>query len=120
MFTALMYRASGDPELPIWEERVKRIVLQSDNIALRIKIGPIFLMYYTWFEGNLKKGEVVFNAIRVFGELPDMPALVLTTWHFMAAGYSWMAGELIRALNHADTGLKIANESGVHIWDLFQ
>jgi LuxR family maltose regulon positive regulatory protein len=119
MCTALLFRRPEQSELSHWVERVKDVVLKSSDTSLRVKIGPTLLMYYTWFNGDLKLAEFIFDSLRPVAETVDAPPLMLTTWNLMAAGYSWMAGNLHESLAYARAGLDTAEESGVHVWDMF-
>jgi DNA-binding SARP family transcriptional activator len=118
MFSALLFRRPHDPNLGEWAEQVNTLVMTDEDASLRFSIGPTLLMYYTWFIGSLNRAGLIFNALRPIAEQPDVPPLVQTSWNYMAAGYCWVMGRLHDALNYAETGLRIAEASGVHVWDI--
>ncbi|MCG6867073.1 MAG: hypothetical protein LJE58_16760 [Thiogranum sp.] len=118
VFSALLFRRPQDPSLKGRAERVNTLVMTDEDTSLRFSIGPTLLMYYTWFVGYLNRAGLVFDTLRPIAEQPDAPPLVQTTWGYMSAGYSWVVGAFQDTLDYAERGLRIAEEFGVHAWDI--
>ncbi|MBI5187422.1 MAG: hypothetical protein HZA01_17075 [Nitrospinae bacterium] len=59
MFNALLWRQPLHPDLPMWAERLNRIVLGDADFSLRISLGNNLALYYGGFrEGRAHRGRL--------------------------------------------------------------
>lgn len=117
-FLALMYARPQDPEMPRWEERVRKIILESADPRLQVKVGNHLLIYYTWWIGDLAKAELLVTTLGAQIRKPGVAPLTQITWHAMAAAYYWMSAANAECIACVDRGLEIGAASGVHVWDM--
>jgi len=117
IFIALVHGRPAHPDLVSWAERVARIVRESKNLSLRIKVAPHLLQYYTWWSGELPKAELFLNTLRAIAAAPGVPPLVQITWQAMSSAYHWVIAENDACAEAANRGLEVADASGVHVWD---
>ncbi len=119
MFMALMYRQPGYLDLPKWAQQVRQIVMGDINAYFRIYLGNQLLIYYTWWIGDLALAETLLKALEPLARVHGNPPLVKAAWCSMSAAFFWMNAENEKAIKSAVEGLRIADESGVHVVDAF-
>lgn len=119
LFLALIYRQPQHPDLPRWEERVWRIVLESDDAELRVFIGAHLLMYYTTWTGQLRRGEIILDTLRPLADQPGVSPLARITLGLIQSLYHWITGDNPRALEHARNALALARDAGIGSWQVF-
>ena len=118
MFLALMYRQPTNPDLDAWAERVRSFVHGDFDLRLRINIGAHLLLYDTWWRGDQIKAGALYSALAPSAMAADVPPLVQTTWCFISAAYFWTTAKHDEAIQAAKDGLAIAEQTGVHIWEM--
>lgn len=116
-FVALTNRRPDHPEISLWCERAWDVVMHSSDSALRAKIGPHLLVYFTWWTRDLAKTELLLNTIRPLMERQHTAPLIQTAWCAMEAAYHWTSAENQTCIKVVEEGLAIADKSGVHAWD---
>jgi ATP/maltotriose-dependent transcriptional regulator MalT/DNA-binding SARP family transcriptional activator len=119
LFLAMIYRQPQHPDLPRWEERVWRIVLESDDVELRVFIGAHLLLYYTSWTGQLRRGEIILDTLRPLAGQPGVSPLARITLGLIQSVYYWVSGDSQRALDDARTALALARDSGIRAWQVF-
>ncbi len=117
IFIALVHGRPQHPDLAPWAERVARIVRESNDLGLRIKVAPHLLQYYTWWSGELPKAELFLDTLRAVAAAPGVPPLVQITWQAMSSAYHWVIAENDACVQAVNRGLETADASGVHVWD---
>lgn len=117
LFSALMFRAPSHRELPKWEARVYRLLLESEDPNQRIRIGHHLLIYYTWWIGDLSRATLVMNTIRPLVKPERIAPLAFITWCTMEAAYHWFTASYESCLRAVETGLQTAEATGVHVFD---
>ena len=117
IFCALMYRQPQHPDLLRWENKVKEIVLHSNDIHLRTIISGHLIFYYTWWIGDLSKAAMLVNILRPAINAGEIAPLPLITWRAIEAAYDWMMGLNEECLSAVDDGLRLADATGIHFWD---
>lgn len=118
MFLALMYAQPEHPEMRLWEQRVRQIILYGGHRGLQVKVGNHLLIYYTWWTGDLDKAELLVESLRAQIRQPGMPPLLQITWDAMASGFYWMSAANAECLACVERGLDTARTNGVHTWDM--
>ena len=119
MFCALMHRQPDNPAISLWEERVRLVVLKNPNITQRMALGFQLLLYYTVWTGNVGKAGILVDALRASIDETRIEPLDLSLWRAIESTYLWKTGHSQEALNAAQEGLKIADEIGIHLWDVW-
>lgn len=117
VFTALMYRQPHHPELPMWANRLERLLENIPDPLLCMTIGNHLLLYYTWWIGDLAKAGNIFNLLEAQTRSHDMTPLTRIAWYAIQGAYFWMTANNPACLGAVRKGLEIARSTGVHLWD---
>src|SRR5712691_2824103 len=117
IFIALVHGRPEHPDLASWAGRVARILRESGDLGLRIKVAQHLLQYYTWWSGELPKAELFLDTLRAIAAGPGVPPLVQITWQAMSSAYHWVIAENAECVEAVNRGLEAADASGVHVWD---
>lgn len=117
MFLSLIYRQPQHPDLSMWTERVEHLVALSPDISVRFLIGVHLLLYYAWWSGEFAKGTNLINMLAPIARTSELSPLARIAWHATQAAYYWMTAENAASLQAVEEGLKIAEATGVHVWD---
>jgi len=119
MFLALIYRQPQHPDLPRWEERVWRIVLENDDRELRVFIGAHLLLYYASWTGQLRRGEIILETLAPLIDHPDVTPLTRITSGLIQSVYYWISGDSRRALDSARAAERLRRQAGIETWRVF-
>ena len=119
MFMGLMYSQPQHPKMSYWADRVWQIVGNSQNMLLCVKIAPHLVLYHSWWSVDLAKAEVILKTLRPHIDRASVPPLARITWYVMSATFYWMIAATDNCIASVDKGLELANETGIHIWDMF-
>ncbi len=117
MFTALIYRQPQHPDLPLWEKRLTEIVLNTQDVKLQTAISSPLLIYHAWMTGNLEKVFAIINTLKSISKSRETYPLSFIVWRSFEAGYYWMTASYEACLKAVNEGLKVSEETGIHIWD---
>ncbi|MEK6677785.1 MAG: hypothetical protein AABY39_00050, partial [Nitrospirota bacterium] len=117
VFTALAYRQPQHPDLPVWAERLQRLIEINPDASSSMIMGNQLLLYYSWWNGDLVKGTNLVNILEPLSRLPDLAPISRITWQAIKAVYSWMAADDRGCIQAVEEGLRIAETTGVHILD---
>jgi LuxR family maltose regulon positive regulatory protein len=118
MLTAMVNRQPDRPDIAQWAERVQAIVATSRNAQLQILLGTQLVFYYLWV-GDFSRIAVVIDAVRPAGNLRQLDPLTRQNWYVMQAMYSWFVADWATCLQAITDGLKNADDSGIHLLDLY-
>lgn len=119
MFSALMHRQPDNPAISLWEERVRLVVMKNPDITTRMALGFQLLLYYTVWTGNVGKADILVDALRVSIDESNIEPLDLSLWRAIESTYLWKTGQPQAALDAARDGLEVADEIGIHLWDVW-
>lgn len=119
IFCALLYRQPGHPDLLLWEERIKTIILASDDIQLKMIMSSHVILYNSWWTGEQAKAAFLIDTLRssVESAPSDPDPLAIIVWRALEAAYLWIVAEKDACLAAVRQGLEKAERSGVHLWD---
>lgn len=117
VFCALMYRQPHHTDLPAWEARVRRISESSDAMRLKLTVSSHLVFYYTWWHGDQAAAAMLVNELRSAVRSVEIDPLSKIAWQAIVAACSWMTGDNKACLTAVTEGLRIADETGVHLWD---
>jgi len=115
MFSALMYRQPQHPDFSIWEERVKKLIQSDLDLHHRVIIGNHLMLYYSWL-GDLSKAALIIETLSPAIKGKHIDPLTVIIWHSMESMYQWLTLNNTACLESMEKGLKIAKETGIHLW----
>jgi DNA-binding SARP family transcriptional activator len=118
MLCAMTYRQPYRADLPVWAERVRQVVLKHPSSQLRIMLGNYLIIYYLWI-GDFARAGLVIETLRPVSSLKENDPLTRQHWHVMEAMYSWFAADGKTCMQAVTNGLKNAEDSGIHLLDLY-
>jgi DNA-binding SARP family transcriptional activator len=117
VFCALMYRQPEHTDLPLWEKRVREIAQSSADFHLRSIVSSHLILYYTWWIGDPAKVSSLVNSLHDSVRSSEISPLTRIVWSTSAAAHSWMTAEDEKCRSLVEYGLKLADTTGVHVWD---
>jgi hypothetical protein len=117
MFCALMYRQPEHPDINLWEERLREIVLSNRDNRLRRKMSGQLILYSLWWKGDLAKVAFLIKMLKPVSQSGDTDALSFIGWRAFEAAYFLMLASRKDCLHSLEEGLKTADDTGIHFWD---
>jgi len=118
MSSAMTYRQPGRADLVMWAERVKRIVVSSNDVHLQMMLGSQLIFYYLWV-GDFSKITPVVETLRPSRGMAGYDSLVKQNWYAWKAMHSWFVADWTTCRQAISDGLRNAEDSGIHLLDLF-
>ena len=119
MFSALMNRQPDNKKMPVWEEKVRDIILNTADNDLRLGLGSQLLLYYTVWTGEMPKATVLLKVLQQAVTLEQMDPLSLLLWYSTEATYLWKTGSPVESIKAVKQGLAVADTFEVHTHDVF-
>jgi ATP/maltotriose-dependent transcriptional regulator MalT/DNA-binding SARP family transcriptional activator len=116
-FCSLMYRQPYHRDLPKWEEHARKMIDSIEDLRLKIMVSSHLVFYYTWWNGDQSKAAMLVNTLRSAVHSAEISPLVKVVWQAIEAAFSWMTGDNEACLAAVKGGLRIAEETGVRLWD---
>jgi ATP/maltotriose-dependent transcriptional regulator MalT/DNA-binding SARP family transcriptional activator len=117
IFTALMFRQPHHPDLPRWTERVRIIMMNTEEAAHRMFIGYNLILYYLWTGRIHEAGALVSMLSPIIREMKAAPLPKLMLLRSEAL-YHFYVTRTEAGLQAVEQGLRLAEETGVHHLDL--
>ncbi len=117
IFCALMYRQTHHPDLSLWANRVHELVLHSRDARLQAMLSSQLILYYTWWTGNPARANVLLDALKSSIHIRKVDPLFLIVWSAIEGAYYLMKAESGKCMDAVNEGLRMADETGIHIWD---
>ncbi len=118
MFIALSNRRPDHAQMRAWAARAWDITVHEPGSLLSVRTASHLIIYYTWYIGDLAKAGLLLDTLRAPMQRREVPPLLRTAWCAMHSAYQWVAGAAEDSLRTVEEGLAIANETGVHLWDV--
>ncbi len=117
MFNALSLRLPDHPDMEAWTEKVFSIIHLRDDIDINLRLlaGIYLLVYSTWL-GKLGRAKAVMDLFEKTS-MKGISGLVQTTIKTGEALYYMVTSSKELCLRKVDEELRIAEETGVHVWD---
>lgn len=117
VFCALMYRQPHHRDIDRWAERAMATVLTSNDVQLKAFISSNLIMYYSWWRGDMARSSVLVDALQERVRSKDISPLLSIIWNASAAADALLNADNARCLSLAESGLKLAEDTGMHIWN---
>jgi len=118
MLNALYWRQPHRADFPVWAERLRQIALHHPSVQLRIMLGSFLVIYYVRM-GDSTKAGLLMDILRPAISLKESDPLTRQNWYVMEAMYSWFTADGAACMQAVMNGLKNAEESGIHVLDLY-
>lgn len=118
MLNAMTYRQPYRAELPMWAELVGQVVVKHPSIQMRMMLGNYLIIYYLWV-GDFAKAGLVIEVLRPVSCKYENDPLTRQHWYIMEAMYSFFVADNKTCMQLIGRGLKNAEESGIHLLDLY-
>jgi ATP/maltotriose-dependent transcriptional regulator MalT/DNA-binding SARP family transcriptional activator len=116
MFTALVWRQLGRPDIPQWAARAEAAFNASPDLASRVRLGHALANYFVWL-GDIRKAEIISSALLVStrrGGTPPLPRL----WAMVVEStIAWIMADPHRCHRVVSDALNLARSAGVRIVD---
>jgi len=119
MVSALVWRQPDHPELSSWVHRAFSSSRSMSDASVRLLACRRVLHHHIWF-GDLNGSRIVLDDMEHICGSGDVPPAPLIATKMIQAHYCALLGnEGTRALELASDGIRMAEDTGIHIVDLF-
>ena len=118
--TALMYGRAEDPRIRHYAQATALGVQQAPDAGSRIVAAAQLLIYRLWWAGDFPGGRALYDAFDAEVQArEDLAPLVRLMWFSNSAIVDWQCGDPARCYDKVESGLALAEASGVHVRDFF-
>ena len=118
LFLTLMYRRPGDERLKVLAQDAWQLFQTIDDDQLRLFMGSHLLLYFTWWVADFATARILEEQLAARARHAGADPRHKLIHHAARAGLNWMQAENLEAMEAADAGLTLAEEEGIHIWDI--
>ncbi|MGI9045215.1 MAG: BTAD domain-containing putative transcriptional regulator [Burkholderiales bacterium] len=115
MYVALQHRMPWHPRHNAWRDRAIALGLSSTDSANRAYLAYLAVSFETQ-RGHLVQAKLVLDAV---SRVKNLSALTQAFSYVGRIQLEIELGETDAALCTMEAGLENANESGIHVWDMF-
>ncbi len=116
LFIALMFRQPRHPDMTLWANRTRKIVVHGDDPWLRAKVAPFVVMHYTTV--NRKQAAIVLDALRSVMNGPGGSPMLSIAWAAMEGLYQTVGGDVCEAAERLTAGLSAGGSTGIRTWEM--
>lgn len=116
MFIALTMRMPQHPMMGAWEKRALTVFQNSSKPKTQAEIGAYLALYHL-MSGNFSGAETEVGALRKLAQAHGAPAIARVLGRAAEALYYWRVGQFEECIEVVSEGLKVAGNTGVHLWD---
>ncbi|MBY0578020.1 MAG: hypothetical protein K2P57_03140 [Burkholderiales bacterium] len=116
MYMALLYGAPGHAKIAPWEKLLLSLLHRSDDRNYKLQAAEGLLLYYAWKGDSRKAGDVI-AIMEPIADSPECATLPKMRYKLQAAIYWWSVAHFDNSEESARDGLKLAEESGIHLVD---
>lgn len=117
MLCALMYRRPQHPDMSLWEDRVKHIILHAEDIRLKIILSSHLMLFYCWWIGGQEKAAFLVDILQHAMKDQKIAPFQYIVWRSTEGASLWMRNHFRESHDALAEGLATATKSGIHIWD---
>jgi LuxR family maltose regulon positive regulatory protein len=117
VFSALGCRRNDHPDFEFWRGRAFAVLESADDIELRLVTGFYLFTYHTWV-GDRQRTQAISEMLSSIAAGTQASTLAKLTTALVESWYAWMSADHFVSIGKMEQALLLANETGVHIWDL--
>ncbi len=117
MFSALMFRQPGHPQMKAWTEKALHCARRDVPIAQRIITSGYQIQYRHWIGDMIGAQSVLEEFQDTFNETTTISPLVFGIWKMHEAVYYWHQGLIDECIQAVEDGLARGESEGVHLVD---
>jgi DNA-binding SARP family transcriptional activator len=115
-FMALVLCRPDHPRYDQWERRAREIFDTAPGLRERLALGSRLALRFNWW-GAQAASSVLADELRPLADGPGAGPLAKLLWHFVESMHLWLAADHKGCLATVETGLTLADESGIHLVD---
>jgi len=115
-YMALVLRQPFHADIESWGERVYGIFQTSRDLPVRLQAAIVLVSGIVW-TGRFTKVTEIIESIRELADAPQESPFVLTTLHVVESMNYMLDGQYDRCMAAVRSGLEVAKNSGIHIWE---
>ena len=104
--------------LPLWEERLMRLLQSAIDPTVKIRIGMVLTKHY-YFTGQYVKISPLKNLLHYDAAHPNLAPYAYLLWHLIGIAEAWIRGDTQVARSLHTAAIAYSGESGVQVLDLF-
>lgn len=116
MFCSLMYRQPQHPDMPIWSQRLGRMLEHIPDKNRRIAIATHYVLYLAWM-GEFEEATAVIERLKPSANINTVQPVNLIAWYQTDAMHSWLTANFNESRESVQAGLALAEKTGIHLWD---
>jgi len=113
MLSACMWRRADKPEMIEWADRANKLLTIKFDPSIKLMMGCYLLLYHLWWQGNLNQADIIFEKVKAITEHEKVSFLALLFWHVMESCNEYSHNNYNNAINIAQKGIKLADDTGV-------
>jgi len=107
------FRCPQRSDISRWVQTAHQLMQNCGDANLRLWAGQAVLLHYLW-AGEQQKANLIIEQLRPDAQSNQVSPSNQIVWHGVEAMHASYLGRSEHALERADLGLHIANESGIH------
>jgi ATP/maltotriose-dependent transcriptional regulator MalT/DNA-binding SARP family transcriptional activator len=116
MFIALSVRQPQHSEFNLWKVKALELLDRNADPTLKMLTGFYGLIYYMW-TGDYTEARELLERLKIMAEHREAPPLAQITAKTGQAWYCWNVGRDEECLENMEEGLKLAEKSGIFLWN---
>ncbi len=116
MFCSLMYRQPQHAELAVWAQRLDRMLPHVPDKNQRLAMATHYALYLAWM-GEFETLTALIERLKPSATPENIQPVYLIAWFQTEAMHYWLNADFEASQQAVQTGLKLADETGVHLWD---
>jgi DNA-binding SARP family transcriptional activator len=118
LITAFIVRQPDRHLIEPWVERAVSLLEQSIPITIKARLIQGVLFYYI-LQFNVSKMDLIYDQLKAIQKIRDIPPVAGLFLYLMEANYHFIKANHEECLSAVNEGLRMANESNVHMMDHF-
>ncbi len=117
MFASFMARRPGSADFRPWITRAEKLIIHTSNDLFKLGLATHLVAYYSWWTGDSERAKAIVDVIEPTRQSLGNNPLNHIVWSGVSALNQWTLLDFSGCINNAQNGLKIADSSGIHLWD---
>jgi len=116
MFCSLMYRQPQHAELPLWAQRLDRMLPHFPDKNRRLAMATHYALYLAWM-GEFEAFTALVERLKPSATINNIQPVNLIAWFQTEAMHYWLNANIEESQQSVQTGLRLAEKTGIHLWD---